>query len=211
MQEVNIHTRKSARYFTLGKPNSTKLLYVLHGYGQLANEFLSKFDSLENDYFIVAPEGLHRFYRKGFYGRVGASWMTKEDRLADIKDYIHFLNEVHDNIITAQHYEKITVLGFSQGVATAFRWIEAASFNIHHCIICSGMIPPDIKINLNNKDFTNIKWTYISGDDDEFRDDEEVESFIKAFKQSKLDLKSYEFEGGHKIDISSIKVALESQ
>ena len=41
------------------------LLYVLHGYGQLASYFIKSFEKISDSYFIVAPEGMHRFYLKG--------------------------------------------------------------------------------------------------------------------------------------------------
>jgi hypothetical protein len=44
---------------------------------------------------IIAPEGLSRFYRKGFSGDVVASWMTKDDRLDDMEDYVRYLNDLH--------------------------------------------------------------------------------------------------------------------
>ncbi|MDO7610183.1 MAG: hypothetical protein MUQ68_04950, partial [Crocinitomicaceae bacterium] len=84
---------KTYRYFTLGDKNKSKrLLIVLHGYGQLAKFFLRKFSMCSDSSFVVAPEGPHRFYRKGYSGRVGASWMTKEARDHDIKDNIIWLN-----------------------------------------------------------------------------------------------------------------------
>ena len=87
-----IKTQKTARYFVLGNPGAqTKVIwFVLHGYGQLAERFISKFQSLVDDYtVVVAPEALHRFYATGNSGRIGASGMTKEDRENDILDYVH--------------------------------------------------------------------------------------------------------------------------
>ena len=77
---------KTFRYHILNEgTNAKKVLYVLHGYGQLAEFFVRKFRELGDEYLIVAPEGMHRFYLQGSSGRVGASWMTKEDREQDIK------------------------------------------------------------------------------------------------------------------------------
>jgi hypothetical protein len=50
----------------------------------------------------VAPEGLSRFYFEGgFHGpgsKVGATWMTREDRLAKIEDYVGYLDALHDAV-----------------------------------------------------------------------------------------------------------------
>jgi hypothetical protein len=83
----NISVTKTARYF-LSKNNFEKIdtvMFVLHGYGMPAEKFLEEFKELDTEnILIVAPEGLSRFYTKGFYGSIGASWMTKEDREHEI-------------------------------------------------------------------------------------------------------------------------------
>ena len=78
----NIKVEKTATYYSSGNIKTAKTIwFVLHGYGMLAEYFIKKFDSIvNNDNCVIAPEGLSKFYTKGFYGRVGASWMTKENR-----------------------------------------------------------------------------------------------------------------------------------
>ena len=90
MQEHLFSTPRSARYFTLGSPeDAAEVWFVCHGYGQLAARFLERFRPIEaNRRCIVAPEGLSRFYltETATERRVGASWMTREDRLHEIDD-----------------------------------------------------------------------------------------------------------------------------
>ena len=96
----------------------------MHGYGQMAKFFIRKFQSAEElGYTIIAPQGLHKFYLEGTSGRVGASWMTKENREDDIQNYLIYLNAVHSEISSEKNWDEIVILGFSQGVATAFRWL----------------------------------------------------------------------------------------
>ena len=92
MIQKNITIPKTARYFVLGEASEQieEIWFVIHGYGQLANYFIKKFEVLNNGKnLIVAPEALHRFYWKGFDGKVGASWMTNVERLEEIADYIN--------------------------------------------------------------------------------------------------------------------------
>ena len=99
MKEQTIETKKTARYYTLGtlSENTKTVWFVCHGYGQLANYFLRNFKLLENEKtFVISPEGFHRYYLNGFSGRVGASWMTKEDRLNDIADYVAYLDQLYE-------------------------------------------------------------------------------------------------------------------
>jgi len=103
MQEHHFSTSRSARYFTLGTPeHAGDLWFVCHGYGQLAARFLERFHPLEAEgRCIVAPEGLSRFYltESPTERRVGASWMTREDRLHEIDDYLRYLDGVYAKIV----------------------------------------------------------------------------------------------------------------
>ena len=72
---------------------------VCHGYRQLARRFIREFQGIAGaERRIVAPEGLSRFYldeEGGPHGpeaRVGATWMTREDRIAEIDDYVAYLD-----------------------------------------------------------------------------------------------------------------------
>jgi hypothetical protein len=79
----HITVKKTARYFILGEagPFTRQVWFVCHGYGFLGGDFLKNFEALnEKEHLVVASEGLHRFYLYGTGGKVGASWMTKEDR-----------------------------------------------------------------------------------------------------------------------------------
>src|SRR5665213_3940257 len=113
MKKHKITIEKTARYFTLGEISSDvkTVLFVCHGYSQLADEFLSQFQKISTEkILIVAPEGLHRFYTRG-HEKVVASWMTKEDRADDIRDYVLFLDQVYLEVMTTIFNPKIILLG----------------------------------------------------------------------------------------------------
>ncbi|MEY3237502.1 MAG: hypothetical protein RI883_1603, partial [Bacteroidota bacterium] len=142
-----IKSTKTFRYSTIGNPETAKtIIYVLHGYGQLSEYFIRKFDELKEKYFIVAPEGMHRFYLKGSSGRVGASWMTKEDRMNDISDNLNWLNQLDAEIASKYQFDKKIILGFSQGGAAAIRWFYNNQFKIDQLIIWAAVFPPDLNI-----------------------------------------------------------------
>jgi dienelactone hydrolase len=79
---------------------------------------------------VVAPEALSRFYvdrgepAAGTPARVGATWMTREDREAEIADYVRYLDRALDAAAgrPGAAAPALGVLGFSQGAATACRW-----------------------------------------------------------------------------------------
>lgn len=210
--EHRIIINKSARYFSCGNPLSNTLCIALHGYGQLASFFIKKFEPLSKlGIYTVAPEGLHRFYVEGFSGRVGASWMTKEDRLSDIADYIAYLNQLYAGIRQHHNYNRLIIIGFSQGVATAFRWIEKADFSPTDIILASGMIPPDVTLPQLGDKCRLGKWTYITGDNDPFRNEKEVLQLKESFKNAQIPLREMVFSGGHSLNIELIEKAIIGQ
>lgn len=185
--------------------NGKKLLYVLHGYGQLARFFIRKFRHLtEHDYTIIAPEGLHRFYLKGTSGRVGASWMTKENREDDIQNYLAYLNEMHSSVSKEKEWEEIHVLGFSQGVATAFRWIAEGGVSPSKFMICSGLVPPDVNLQIKKDVFDPIKMTYFSGVNDPYRTEDSVKEFYDAVESSQLNMGLVNFDGVHEVYVEGV-------
>lgn len=151
MDERHIKVFRTARYFILGTINSDirQLWLVCHGYRQLARRFLDRFQELDDgSRVIVAPEGLSRFYleENGVRGldKIGATWMTREDRINEISDYVGYLDEVLENVQEelGGPPENLIVLGFSQGVHTACRWVIAGDMPVNK-LICWGAYPPD--------------------------------------------------------------------
>ena len=66
--EHHITVERSARYVTLGPRDGTarEIWFALHGYGQLAGDFIRLFGALDDGTrAIVAPEALNRFYLVG--------------------------------------------------------------------------------------------------------------------------------------------------
>ncbi len=150
MQEHRITVARGARYFTIGRPDR-EVWFVLHGYGQLAARFLRHFEPLDDGTrLVVAPEGLSRFYltESPTERRVGASWMTREDRLEEIADYVRYLDAVFEDVLRSSDRARITLtaLGFSQGAATACRWATMGVSHLDRLIVWGGEIPPDLDL-----------------------------------------------------------------
>lgn len=199
---------KTFRYITVGNPEkASKLIFVLHGYGQLVEYFVRKFDGLGEDVFIVAPEGMHRFYLKGSSGRVGASWMTKEARESDITDNIHWLNELNDYIREEHSFESTILLGFSQGGATAARWYENSSNPFDHLIMWASVFPPDLQMNAFATTIDSGKNHFVLGQDDPYYDIDQQKDVMDFYKS--IGFRSTQYKGGHDIDLATLKVLFE--
>lgn len=206
--EGKINISKTARYYTCGNVNTAKhIWFVLHGYGQLAKYFIRNFAHLNpDDYFIVAPEGLHRFYLNGFDGRVGATWMTKEARLDDIDDYVQFLDTVFKE--TAEENlndgKVFTCFGFSQGVATASRWIAYGKHKPERAIFWAGSFPPDLEPVVARKSFESIKTLCCVGTDDPFVKQKQIDETKKHLSALNIHAKWITYSGDHKIPTAEL-------
>ncbi|MDA8930769.1 alpha/beta hydrolase [Bacteroidia bacterium] len=201
--EHHIGYSQRAKYYREG--SGKKLLYVLHGYGQLAKFFIRKFHlAVSLDYTIIAPEGQHYFYLNGTSGRVGASWMTKENREQDIQNYLAYLDAIHAELQQENDWEEIVILGFSQGVATAFRWLAHNNIKPSTFLICSGLVPPDVDLNIKKVVFDPIQMTYFSGVNDPYRTEASVQEFYDAVAQSQLDMELVNFDGVHEVYVDGV-------
>lgn len=202
MQEHTITTARSARYFTLGVPErATDFWFVCHGYGQLAARFLERFRALETPQrCVVAPEGLSRFYlsESPAERRVGASWMTREDRLHEIDDYIRFLDAVYAGVAPGKN--SVSALGFSQGTATACRWAALGSSRIDRLILWGGEVPPDLDLER----LRVPKLVLVYGTRDEFFTPKIVAANEARLREHHVPYELVSFDGGHAIDADAL-------
>lgn len=205
MEEHTIQIKKSARCFSHGDPAAGKLLIVLHGYGQLAQYFIRKFSHLdEQDWYVVAPEGMHRFYLNGYSGRVGASWMTKEAREQDIEDTLHWLEQLTEQLRSAHSYNEIVLLGFSQGAAAAARYFYSTRQPIDRLIVWASVFPPDIDESvLFDKKKQPGNNTFVLGSNDEFFNEAQQQETVQFFEE--LGFETVKFEGKHDIDAKTLE------
>ena len=204
MIKKTLQIEKKARYFLLGNPgNNTSIVWVvLHGYGMLSEFFIQKFKKLENkNTLILAPEALNRFYIDTNYGRVGASWMTKDERQDDIKENIKYLNSLMDQIIKEIGHNrfKINVLGFSQGGATACRWLFKSGLKFENLIMWAGDIPKDTLTEENRLKWNDMNTHLVMGKKDELINEEMKAKFLKLVTDYKLDYKLTLYDGDHRI------------
>lgn len=206
MESHHLVVNKTARVYTLGQltEKTENVWFALHGYAMLAQYFIKKFDELDLEKnFIVAPEGLSKFYQNGLQGRIGASWMTAEDREYEIQDYIEYLEKVYQQFIAGQlGNKKLIILGFSQGVSTLFRWANHHSHPYHKIIAWAGTIPKDI---LENYQLQSWEIQLYYGNEDSLFSQEQVETYLQSLREFPVSFQSIEYQGGHNISKEVIK------
>ena len=214
--EHHIQVKRSARYYTIGEAGvaTRDVWFVCHGYGQLAGEFIKEFEVIADPArLIVAPESLSRYYvtsETGFHStetKVGASWMTREDRETEISDYVSYLDALYDEIVSKVNRDNVsvTVLGFSQGGATASRWLSLGRSRPDRLILWGSLLASDADLSQAAIYFRDIKLRIVFGKRDQFVGERMVEDYKRLLREKQIPFELMSFDGGHRMDRETLK------
>lgn len=210
--EHHLSVERTARYWTLGEAGSAEDVWiVLHGYKQLARRFLRRFKPIDDGRrFIVAPEALSRFYvssgegRHGVASVVGATWMTREDRHSEIRDYVRYLDRLAAHVGGLTGDVPVTVLGFSQGVATATRWSTHGSILPARLILWGDFSPPDLDLALASRRLEAVDVVMVRGAEDPALSPRLAQQEIDRLESAGIAYRTIRYSGGHDIDAKTL-------
>jgi predicted esterase len=213
----HVRVPRTARYHVLGDVSAAReAWFVLHGYGQLAGRFIERFRSLPGAgeaRAVVAPEALSRFYverRPGAHGtgsRVGASWMTREDREREIEDYVEYLDRVAAAVAGAGAGPdsdggavgpRRVVLGFSQGAETASRWAVLGATRPAELVLWGGGLAADLDLARAGSALDGVAIRFVVGDRDAWAADRARDG-IARLRAVGLEAERIDHPGGHRI------------
>jgi predicted esterase len=209
----HMRVQRTVRYYTLGGVGGAPktIWFVIHGYGQLAGQFIRYFaDLAADDVLVVAPEAMNRYYlvtpdKTPARDRpVGATWMTREDRESEIADYVEYLDALFDEVASeaVKFGARVHVIGFSQGTATASRWATHGRATLHRLILWSGLIPPDTDLTHGHSALRHTALTLVLGSSDHYVDEKMLAAERARLDAAHIPYDVIRFEGGHVIDRS---------
>ena len=156
---------------------------------------------------ICAPEGLSRFYVKGFDGKIGASWMTRDDRASEIHDHLTYLNQWWSSLDIDESVS-VTLIGFSQGVATAARWLDDG-MTVNKVIFSSGTLPVEWKQQKPRLDKQISEIHIVRPKDDEYYSLDIHEKEVKYLRELGFNAMSHKPNGTHKLSSAVIEEILQ--
>lgn len=209
----HIRVQRTARYYVLGGGVAPPrvIWFALHGYGQLAGEFIRYCGDLANDAtLVVAPEALNRFYLVSHHDTpardrpVGATWMTRDERDSEIADYVELLDSIFDEVASdaANGGARVNVLGFSQGAATATRWIARGRSHVDRLILWGGLIPPDADLSKGTDSLRGVPLTIVAGRRDHYVDDTALAAERARLQAAGMPFELIQYDGGHALSRS---------
>jgi predicted esterase len=190
-------------YNTLNEYTSkTKNVWmVFHGMGYLSRYFIKYFSQLDaTENFIVAPQAPSKYYQSSNFKHVGASWLTKENTLIETENVLAYIDQVFKTEKISE-VSNLIVLGYSQGVSIATRWLASRKINCEHLVLHSGGIPKE----LTKEDFkympTNTIVTFLYGTNDKYINEARInEEELKGNNLFGERLNIQIFEGVHEVN-----------
>lgn len=172
------------------------LLVGFHGYAEDAETQLAALVEIPGagEWALAAVQALHPFYRAST-GEVVASWMTRLDRELAIADNLRYVAEVvADAGRRAGISRPLVYVGFSQGVAMAYRAAALAVASCDGVCVLAGDVPPE----LAERDLAGFPPVLVGGGTEDARFSPSVLERDAALLESKgIQVTTCAFAGGH--------------
>jgi predicted esterase len=190
-------------YHTLNElTEKTKNIWIVfHGMGYLSKYFINYFSELNaEENYIIAPQAPSKYYQDKAFKHVGASWLTRENTLMETQNILNYVDSVFEKEIIGKT-KNLIVLGYSQGVSIAARWVASRKIQCDKLILHSGGIPNEIQA----ADFEFLKPSakviYLYGNNDQYiTEARKTEEQLKGSKLFKDRLNIEVFEGAHEVN-----------
>lgn len=184
-EEKKISYQSQSSYSTLNSlTDKTETIWIVfHGLGYLSKYFIRYFRDLDTEKnFIIAPQAPSKYYQDSSFKHVGACWLTRVDTQDEMENIIHYINAVWESEVANQLGDKrLIVLGYSQGVSIASRWLSRMKIACNKLVLHSGGIPKELTV----QDFEflpeNTEVLYLYGDQDPYiKEARKTEEQLKA-------------------------------
>ena len=173
---------------------SRGILAGFHGYMENAAIQLARLEQIAGAgaWALVSVQALHRFYR-GRSQDVVASWMTRQDRDVAIADNIEYVNAA---VARADEDGRspIVYMGFSQGVAMAFRGAVHASRAAAGVIAVGGDVPPEL---LADPPAAFPRVFLARGATDEWYTAAKLADDVAVLRHRGAEVEAFTYQGGH--------------
>ena len=127
--------------------------------------------------------------------------MTKENRETEIKDYLAYIDTLINQLKNDfPQIDDITLLGFSQGTATASRYFMHTHHKIAKLIMWSGFPAHDLDYEQLKKKLLARPMSLVQGKTDILRPEEPFKKTITDYEVMDLPFVLNWYDGGHAVD-----------
>ncbi|SDX39864.1 alpha/beta hydrolase [Aequorivita viscosa] len=201
--EKQVSYTTSNSYSTLNSlTKKTKNVWIaFHGLGYLSKYFIDYFSELDpEENYIIALQAPSKYYQDRKFKHVGASWLTRENTAIETENVLNYVDAVFKEEISGD-LPNLIVMGYSQGVSIAARWVAKRKIQCDTLLLHSGGIPNE----LEPKDFEFLNPTakviYLYGNKDEYiTEARKTEEQLKGSELFKNRLSIEVFDGIHEVN-----------
>ena len=202
-KKISYQTTNSYSSLNTLTASTKNVWFVWHGIGYLSKYFLKYFRHLNADEnYIIAPQAPSKYYLNSEYRHVGASWLTKENTITETENIVNYA----DAVLEAENIPKdknLIVLGYSQGVSIAMRYVAKRKLHCKQLVLLSGGVPKEL--TADDFKFLNAKVSFIYGDKDNYLNKERLTYEINRAKALfGNDFNTISFKGKHEVNIDII-------
>jgi len=203
-KEITYHTSNSYSTLNTLTTKTKTVWFVCHGMGYLSRYFLKYFKGLNPvENYIIAPQAPSKYYIQPKM-HVGANWLTRDETASGMKNILNYF----DSVFKAEQIpdgKNFIILGYSQGVSVAMRYMAKRQLQCSQLVLHSGGIPKE----LTTEDFeyldeeTKVKLIY--GTKDEYLDEARIA--LESKRASELfgnRVTILPFDGKHVVNVDYI-------
>jgi predicted esterase len=193
VKEFTIATRIHGRVLVREAANPVAILAGFHGYMENAEIQMARLEALavSERATLVSVQGLNRVYR-GRSEDVVAGWMTRQDRETMIADNIEYADRAID--VAAPPELPLFTVGFSQGVAMAFRAAIRGRRRAIGVVAAGGDVPPEL---LQDIALTFPAVLLVRGERDDWYTSAKLEADASALRARRTTVETFVHPGGH--------------
>lgn len=202
-KEISYTTTNSYSTLNTLTAHTKNVWFVCHGMGYLSRYFLNYFEKLDaSENYIIAPQAQSKYYMPPKFQYVGASWLTKENTVKETENVMRYFDAVFEAEAIPKD-KHLIVLGYSQGVSVAMRYMAKRQLQCEQLILHSGGIPKEL--DAEDFKFLNAKVHLIYGTNDEYLNEDRLrEELNRAFELFGNTVNIIPFEGKHEVNFELI-------
>jgi predicted esterase len=175
---------------------ATALVVGFHGYAQTGEDALEFLRPLASGkpWALAAPQALHPFYRPKDQAVV-AGWMTRQDRELALADNVAYAaRAVGELLARVPSVRKLAFVGFSQGVAMAYRAAARGGHRVDAIVALAGDLPPELR---NDGWDARAPVLIGRGSREEWYSEQKLADDLAAFAALGTPVEVCRFDGGH--------------
>jgi predicted esterase len=186
-------------------PAPAALLVGFHGYAQVGEDTLAFLRLLAGErlaaaaggWALGAPQALHPFYRPRDQAVV-AGWMTRQDRELAVEDNVAYTARAVSTLrARLPSARKLAIIGFSQGVAMAWRTAVRCGQRVDAVVALAGDLPVELHADAFGPWGCRPAVLIGRGSGEEWYTEEKLAGDLEALAALGLPAEVCRFEGGH--------------